>query len=205
MTTPTRTFRFREIAEPLMGATSVSIKDSALIVIDAQRFYLPDGMWPVHEIEKTNNVINDLVERYRAAGGEVIFVVHTGDTTSTRESIAESPMDCIPGMEPRQGEKFIVKAQGSSFHGTDLDEYLKAKNLKNIVLVGYQPQFCIITTAVYGHHLGYRVFVVRDAIGSHNAQSWDDKREVSGDELVRGACDLISDALGVVVEAKDVM
>lgn len=27
-----------------------------------------------------------------------------------------------------------------SFDGTDLDEYLKAKNLKNIVLVGYQPQ-----------------------------------------------------------------
>lgn len=77
MTTPTRTFRFREIAEPLMGATSVSIKDSALIVIDAQRFYLPDGMWPVHEIEKTNNVINDLVERYRAVSPPPFFFFRT--------------------------------------------------------------------------------------------------------------------------------
>lgn len=64
---------------------------------------------------------------------------------------------------------------------------------------------CIITTAVYGQHLGYRVFVVRDAIGSHNARSWDDKRDVSGDELVDSACHLMSDAMAVVVEAKDIL
>ncbi|KAJ9091842.1 hypothetical protein QFC20_007527 [Naganishia adeliensis] len=203
-TAPTRTFRFREVAEALGGATTVAPKDSALIVIDAQRFYLPDGMWPVHDIAKTNNVINELVEKYRKAGSEVIWVLHTGDPTSTRESIANTPFDCIPGMEPKGDEKFIVKAQGSSFVGTDLDEYLKSKGLKNIVLVGYQPQFCIITTAVYGQHLGYRVFVVRDAIGSHNARSWDDKRDVPGNELVDGACDLMSDAMAVVVQAKDI-
>ncbi|KAJ9095219.1 hypothetical protein QFC20_006696 [Naganishia adeliensis] len=203
-TAPTRTFRFREVAEVLGGATTVAPKDSALIVIDAQKFYLPDGMWPVHDIAKTNNVINELVEKYRKAGSEVIWVLHTGDPTSTRESIANTPFDCIPGMEPKGDEKFIVKAQGSSFDGTDLDEYLKSKGLKNIVLVGYQPQFCIITTAVYGQHLGYRVFVVRDAIGSHNARSWDDKRDVPGNELVDGACDLMSDAMAVVVQAKDI-
>jgi hypothetical protein len=43
----------------------------------------------------------------------VIWVVHTGDPTSTRESIANTPFDCIPGMEPKGDEKFIVKAQGS--------------------------------------------------------------------------------------------
>lgn len=43
----------------------------------------------------------------------MIWVVHTGDTTSTKSSIAGSPLDCIPGMEPKGEEKFIVKAQGS--------------------------------------------------------------------------------------------
>lgn len=64
-TAPTRTFRFREVSEVLGGATTVSVKDSALIVIDAQRFYLPDGDWPVHDISKTNKVIDELVEKYR--------------------------------------------------------------------------------------------------------------------------------------------
>lgn len=64
-TAPTPTFRFREIAEALGGATTVSVKDSALVVIDVQNFYLPDNMWPVHDIAKTNKVIDGLVEKYR--------------------------------------------------------------------------------------------------------------------------------------------
>lgn len=65
MTIPTRTFRFREVSEALGGATSTTTKDSALIVIDAQRFYLSDGDWPVHEMLETNKRIEALVERYR--------------------------------------------------------------------------------------------------------------------------------------------
>jgi hypothetical protein len=62
---PTPTFRFREVSETLRGATTVSTKDSALIVIDVQNFYLADGDWPVHDILKTNKTIDALVERYR--------------------------------------------------------------------------------------------------------------------------------------------
>jgi len=91
-----------------------------------------------------------------------------------------------------------------SFHHTDLDSYLRSKGVKDIVLVGYQPQFCISTTAVSGQHQGFNVTVVRDCIGSHDLRSWDDKREIKGDELCDTACDLIQDALGLVVLAKDI-
>ena len=65
MSAPT-TFRFRSIAgPPLSQANTVSVKDSALVVIDVQNFYLPDNMWPVAGIEKTNERISALVERYR--------------------------------------------------------------------------------------------------------------------------------------------
>lgn len=66
------------------------------------------------------------------------------------------------------------------------------------------PPVCIITTVVYGQHLGYRVFVVRDAIGSHNLLSWDGKRGIKGTDLVESACDLMADALAVVIESKDI-
>lgn len=65
MSAPT-TFRFREIAgEPLSHPGKVSVKDSALIVIDVQNFYLPTGGWPVAGIETTNQTIAAVVERYR--------------------------------------------------------------------------------------------------------------------------------------------
>lgn len=63
---------------------------------------------------------------------------------------------------------------------------------------------CIVTTASYGVHLGYRVFVIRDAIGSHNLVSWDNKRKVEGQQLVEAACDLMDDALAVVITADQV-
>jgi hypothetical protein len=62
----------------------------------------------------------------------------------------------------------------------------------------------VITTAVYGQHLGYRVFVVRDAIGSHHLRSSDNTRDITGPELVQSACDLMDDAMAVVIDAKDV-
>ncbi|GAA5983847.1 hypothetical protein JCM10908_005949 [Rhodotorula pacifica] len=92
----------------------------------------------------------------------------------------------------------------NSFFGTNLDEHLKAKGLKKIVLVGFQAQFCITNTAVYGIHLGYRVFVVQDAIGSHNLLSWDNKRKLSGEELVEAACNFLGDAITVVIKSDEI-
>lgn len=74
--TPAPTFRFREINPFLGGATSTTIKDSALIVIDAQRFYLADGDWPVHGILETNKRIEALVERYREVSPPLFCAAH---------------------------------------------------------------------------------------------------------------------------------
>jgi hypothetical protein len=64
---------------------------------------------------------------------------------------------------------------------------------------------CIITTAVYAQHLGYRTFIPHDAIGSHDLRSWDDKRLIRGRDLVQSACDLMSDAMAVVIDTKDIL
>lgn len=58
-------FRFREKNDGFSQVTSTAIKQSALIVIDVQRFYAPEGSWPVDDIHETNERIANLVERYR--------------------------------------------------------------------------------------------------------------------------------------------
>lgn len=63
--------RFRETNPALNGATTVSAKGSALIVIDAQNFYLEDGGWPVYNIRETNKRIEDLAEKYRKVSRSV--------------------------------------------------------------------------------------------------------------------------------------
>lgn len=64
-TSTSSSFRFRSVLPDLYHIGSASIKDSALIVIDVQNFYLPDGGWPVAGILETNQRIQALVDRYR--------------------------------------------------------------------------------------------------------------------------------------------
>ena len=65
--------------------------------------------------------------------------------------------------------------------------------------------FCDNPQAVYGQHRGFQVTILRDCIGSHDLKSWDDKREISGDELCDTACDLFQDALGLVCMSTDIL
>ncbi|GAA5864230.1 hypothetical protein JCM3774_001264 [Rhodotorula dairenensis] len=197
-------FRFREKNDFFRGPESVSTRDSALFVMDAQHFFAPDGQWPIPGIQETNKVIQDLVERYRKADGCVVWATQTGDKSKTLDDLKGSEWDLIEGFRPLAGELFLPKTHGSAFFNTNLDEYLQARGIKKIVLVGYQPQFCIVTTASYGVHLGYRVFVVQDAIRSHNLVSWDNKRKIEGQQLVEAACDMMDDALAVVITAGQV-
>lgn len=61
-------FRFRDENDFFRGPESVSTRDSALLVMDVQRFFAPDGQWPIPGINETNKVIHALVERYRKVG-----------------------------------------------------------------------------------------------------------------------------------------
>ncbi|GAA5983851.1 hypothetical protein JCM10908_005951 [Rhodotorula pacifica] len=191
-------FRFRELNDFFRGPETVSTKDSALLVMDAQRFFAPDGQWPIRGIERSNKVIQELVERYRSADGCIVWAAQAGDSDKTLDDLAGTEWALMDEFRPNPGELFLSKAHGSAFFGTRLDEYLQSRNIKKIVLVGYQPQ------SSYAVHLGYRVFVVHDAIGSHKLPSWDNKREIEGPELVDSACDLLNDAMAVVIKASEV-
>lgn len=56
-------------------ASTASTSDSALIIIDAQNEYA-SGALTVTNAAKSGKVIADLLEKYRAANGKVIHVLH---------------------------------------------------------------------------------------------------------------------------------
>jgi hypothetical protein len=112
------------------------------------------------------------------AGGEVIWVAHTGES---REPLSTSSRDLNPralnntSSKPKdQGNSSSISSFSTtrsqtlpshSFFGTNLDEYLKSKKIKNLVLAGYQPQCtypslysphctdsCILSSPSLHHH-----------------------------------------------------
>ena len=72
----------------------------------------------------------------------------------------------------------LEKRHASSFHGTNLDEWLKARGVDSVVVTGLTTSGCVRATAVDGLQNNYKVLVPREACGdrdpeAHNANLYD--------------------------------
>ncbi|KAL4890975.1 Isochorismatase-like protein [Aspergillus ambiguus] len=184
-----------------ISPSTATVKDSTLIIIDAQNEYA-SGHLKVEHVAESRKVIADLLSRYRQGGNgaNIVHVVH--------ETPAGAPV-FTPGtplaaefdeLKPEPGEKTVIKHFPSSFAQTDLHEYLQSLGSlgKKIVLVGYMAHVCVSTTTRAGNELGYDVVIVKDAVGDRNIPG------VDADTLVSVALNELADAFGTVVTAADI-
>lgn len=74
---------FRQLAG--IPPSTASTKDSVLVIIDAQNEYAK-GALKIKNVDASRKVIKELLERYRADGGQVIHVLHQVSSASTRTS-----------------------------------------------------------------------------------------------------------------------
>jgi nicotinamidase-related amidase len=66
------------------------------------------------------------------------------------------------------GEELLEKQWASSFHKTDLDARLRARQVDTVVVTGLTTSGCVRATAVDGLQYDYRVVVPREAVGDRN-------------------------------------
>jgi len=138
----------------------------ALLVIDIQNAYLP--MMSAEGKDSALYMINGAIELFRENGFPVIRVHHTdpqyGPKPGTKEfEFPESVL--VKPEDPR-----IVKNYPSAFKKTDLDRLLKEKGCNTVFLCGLSAVGCVISTYYGASDLDYDVFMVRDALMSHNAE-----------------------------------
>lgn len=65
----------------------------------------------------------------------------------------------------------LEKRHASGFHGTDLDNWLKARGVDSVVVTGLTTSGCVRATAVDGLQNNYRVLVPREACGDRDEQA----------------------------------
>ena len=65
----------------------------------------------------------------------------------------------------------LEKRHASSFHGTDLDTWLRANQVDTVVVTGLTTSGCVRATAVDGLQNNYRVLVPREACGDRDEQA----------------------------------
>ena len=69
------------------------------------------------------------------------------------------------------GDLQLEKRHASSFHGTELDEWLRGQNVDSVVVTGLTTSGCVRATAVDGLQNNYRVVVPREACGDRDGQA----------------------------------
>ncbi|ORY92866.1 Isochorismatase-like protein [Leucosporidium creatinivorum] len=149
-------------------------------------------------------VIGKLVQQYRKAGAPVIWVLHDAGAGAPVFDVKAASGDFIGDFRPQGDEVIIVKEAPSSFTRTSLEEDLKKRGIKQIVLTGYMSHVCTTGTARTGFELGYDVVVVKDAIGDRDIPSHDGSSVVKAETVVDVVCHELGDAIGTVVFSKDI-
>ncbi|PTQ11839.1 isochorismatase [Sphingomonas oleivorans] len=163
---------------------------SALVVIDIQTdFAAPFGLLgqvgaDMATVEPAIDRIERLIVAARGAGATVAFMrVVTREETDSRALKTLMQRRGMPGGEaicraegggadyyrvmPEPGDIEIEKLMFNGFHGTDLDQQLRARGIDTLVLTGISTDCCVDATARDAFHRDYHVFVVSDACAAY--------------------------------------
>ena len=144
--------------------------NTALIVVDIQNDYFPDGkMELVNPIPAASNAAK-VIDWFRKNNKDNIFHV---------QHIASSPelgffLPDTVGAEihetvlPLENENIIVKHSANSFLETELDNQLKEKGVTKVVVVGMMTHMCIDATVRAAVDLGYETTLIEDACATRS-------------------------------------
>jgi ureidoacrylate peracid hydrolase len=78
--------------------------------------------------------------------------------------------EIIPPLAPRDGEALLVKNRWNAFMGTELDNLLKSKNIKNLVITGAATDVCVLETCSNAFALNYNCIVPMETTASFSPE-----------------------------------
>lgn len=140
-------------------------KETALLIIDVQNAMF-DEESPVYRGKELLENLKTLISKAKRAGSPVIYVRHNDDYLSH----GSLGWDVHPAIAPEAGDVIIDKATPDSFNKTNLEEVLKEKGVKNLVIAGIQSEMCVDTTTRRAFSLDYDITLVTDAHSTWNSE-----------------------------------
>lgn len=140
--------------------------DTALLIIDTQVGLMKDAYQRDAILEK----IALLLEQARNSGVPVLYVQHSEDYEEGLKWGTPN-WEIHPAIAPRQGEVIIHKESPDSFHRTTLQEELEKQDIKRLVIVGGQTEYCVDSTVRRSVAEGYDVLLVSDAHTTYDSRT----------------------------------
>jgi len=153
---------------------------TALVVVDMQNgFCHPDGSLYAPNSEAAIDPCAELVDRAREAGASVVFTrdVHPPDQFDDAhyydeferwgEHVLEGSWEAelVEELEATDEDLVVVKHTYDAFHETQLEGWLEAHGIDDLLFCGTLANVCVLHTAGSAGLRDYRPVLVEDAIG----------------------------------------
>ena len=158
---------------------------TAVVVVDVQNgFCHPDGSLYAPESEAAVEPCAATVEDAREAGASVIFTrdVHPPEQFDGNhyydefdrwgEHVLEGTWDAelVEELDPREDELVVEKHTYDAFHRTELEGWLEAHGIDDLLICGTLANVCVLHTAGSAGLRDYRPVLLEDAVGCIEAE-----------------------------------
>jgi nicotinamidase-related amidase len=153
---------------------------TALVVVDMQNgFCHPDGSLYAPGSEEAVDPVGRLVRRARDAGARVVYTrdVHPPEQFDDAsyydeferwgEHVLEGSWEAeiVEELAVRPEDHIVEKHTYDAFQGTEMDGWLSARGIDDLVFCGTLANVCVLHTAGSAGLRDYRPILVEDAIG----------------------------------------
>jgi nicotinamidase-related amidase len=154
---------------------------TALLVVDMQNgFCAPDGSLYAPGSEAVIQPVAELVERAREAGVQVVYTrdVHPegqfddahyyDEFARWGEHVLEGSWEAeiVEELTVRADDHVVEKHTYDAFYETELDGWLSARGIENLLICGTLANVCVLHTAGSAGLRDYRPILVSDCIGA---------------------------------------
>jgi nicotinamidase-related amidase len=153
---------------------------TALVVVDMQNgFCHPDGSLYAPGSEGAIEPVGRVVDRAREAGVDVVWTrdVHPPEQFEDAhyydefdrwgEHVLEGSWEAeiIDDLQPSEEDLVVVKHTYDAFYRTELEGWLEAHGIDDLVICGTLANVCVLHTAGSAGLRDYRPVIVTDALG----------------------------------------
>jgi ureidoacrylate peracid hydrolase len=168
-------------------AEKVNPDSAALIVVDVQNDFCHEegssaknARGPGEGLQRAMiPTLNRLIDEARQAGMPVIFIQTTHSPESDSEVWSERRLErehytCLDGswgaefygVSPQSGDTIVNKHRYSAFTGTNLDDLLKSKGVRSVIVTGVVTGICVESTAREAFWRDYYAVIASDCCGA---------------------------------------
>jgi len=158
---------------------SLDAKTTALVLIDLQKGVVARQTAPYSPQDVIQNSLQ-IADSLRQRGGAIVFVhvlisevlqLPVDSATPRPTILPPDASELVPEIKLEPSDHVVAKRQWGAFYGTSLEQILRRRNIRTIILGGIATNFGVESTARAAFDQGYELVFAEDAMTSVNADA----------------------------------